>query len=221
MLAPSAGSGQHRGCGQGEGAIRRDGPELRHPVSRVLYDYWRGLLRPGAVPDRAVFDPMAIPDVLPHLFILEREDDDVIVRLAGTHLDERTVTPMTGRSVFTMYGPAGAAFHRRLFPLLFATPLGALKHVLVKLSGGLWRDADILYLPVGTGADGDIQLVSCAVALDDTTYQEGLALGEEMERISRLTLVAVDDQPLPPADRITADVLGDDTAGHRLHIVRA
>lgn len=164
---------------------------------------------------------MAIPDVLPHLFILGRDSDDVIVRLAGTHLDERTGTPLTGRSVFTMYGPSGAALHRRLFPLLFATPFGALKHVLVKLSGGLWRDADILYLPVSAGADGDIQLVSCAIALDDTSYQEGLALGEEMERISHLTLMAVDDRPLPTADRIAAQVLGDAHAGHRLHILRA
>lgn len=67
-----------------------DHPGALHPkIARVL-GYWRAIHPPCGLPGRRHFDPMAIPDALPGLCLLdvERDPPRLRYRIAGTRIAE-------------------------------------------------------------------------------------------------------------------------------------
>ena len=64
-----------------------------------LFDYWRALATDGTLPGRRHFDPLAIPDLLPRLWLLDvqREPFRLRYRLCGTKLVEALGQDPTGR----------------------------------------------------------------------------------------------------------------------------
>lgn len=66
----------------------------------ALFKYWRGL-NGGKAPARAQFDPMAIPSLLPPIYLVEFEADPFRVRyrLTGTKADEWNGFNITGRYI--------------------------------------------------------------------------------------------------------------------------
>lgn len=67
---------------------------------RALSEHWHGL-NAGATPVRAQFDPMAIPALLPHIYLADLEPDPFRVRyrLTGTRSDEWNGFNLTGRYI--------------------------------------------------------------------------------------------------------------------------
>jgi hypothetical protein len=65
-----------------------------------LFKYWRSL-NDGRAPARAQFDPMAIPTLLPPIYLVEFEPDPFRVRyrLTGTKADEWNGFNITGRYI--------------------------------------------------------------------------------------------------------------------------
>lgn len=80
----------------------QDTPSTKHRfTSRQAQDltaYWRKLaVKAGNIPARADFDPIAIPTILPSVFLIERLDNDTYrFRLQGTDFTDRGVSDMTG-----------------------------------------------------------------------------------------------------------------------------
>lgn len=77
--------------------------------------WWHGLPRPGgtALPDRATLDPLAIPELLPHVVLWEirpRPDGaaDYVVRLAGTSMVEVHGYEFTGFDMAKFHGAQNA-----------------------------------------------------------------------------------------------------------------
>ena len=69
-----------------------------------LFRYWDGIKGDRPLPNRCDFDPIAIPQLLPHLILVEvlRDEADGQVadfrfRVIGTHVDERMSDRYTGR----------------------------------------------------------------------------------------------------------------------------
>lgn len=64
----------------------------------TLLAYWHRLKEDeGGIPRRSSLNPVAIRDLLPFIFLLERRaPDDLLVRLSGTALDAISPMPMTG-----------------------------------------------------------------------------------------------------------------------------
>ena len=62
------------------------------------YEYWRGLCK-GRLPARAMIDPGAIPDLLPHIVIhgVRREPLDFLYRLVGTEVRRHMSAERTGQ----------------------------------------------------------------------------------------------------------------------------
>ena len=52
-------------------------PETWHPTIRALYDYWVSVHPPGGLPGRQHIDPIAIPRLLPHLFMVDVSRDPI------------------------------------------------------------------------------------------------------------------------------------------------
>jgi hypothetical protein len=69
---------------------------------RELYDYWRACAQSRPIPLRYDIDPVAIPNLLPGLSLLDvGEDlDSLQYRLAGTRVREIYGAEITGRTVF-------------------------------------------------------------------------------------------------------------------------
>jgi hypothetical protein len=63
---------------------------MRHTTSQSLYDYWNGLRRGRAAPERYEIQPKHIAPLLPETFIVEcGETDGYRIRLAGTRICEQ------------------------------------------------------------------------------------------------------------------------------------
>lgn len=71
---------------------------LTSQKAQELTAYWNKLAEEaGAIPHRTAFDPIAIPSVLPSVFLIERLDADTYrFRLQGTDFAERSVSDLTG-----------------------------------------------------------------------------------------------------------------------------
>ncbi len=71
---------------------------------RRVYDYWRCCAGARRMPSRADIDPVAIPDLLPSIAILDCAGplEDVRYRLAGTRLREIFGVELTNQRVFDL-----------------------------------------------------------------------------------------------------------------------
>ncbi len=70
-----------------------------HPKLRRLNDYWRSIHPRDGLPGRQHLDPLAIPDILPHLWLMDvqRGPFRLKYRLLGTLLVEWIGKDHTGR----------------------------------------------------------------------------------------------------------------------------
>lgn len=73
--------------------------EIRHPNLVRLYRHWETVRGTRAMPSRAEFDPLALPDLLGNLILIDvlREPLRFRYRLIGSRLTERVRRDMTGR----------------------------------------------------------------------------------------------------------------------------
>jgi hypothetical protein len=69
-----------------------------HPKVERLYAYWLAIHPAGALPGRQHFDPLAVHDLLPNIWLLDvqREPFRLRYRLAGTRITERLGREVTG-----------------------------------------------------------------------------------------------------------------------------
>lgn len=82
-----------------------------------LLAYWRSKSRAGRLPARADISPADIPEILPHLMMVEQAGDSFRCRLCGTAIAEAYGRELTGKSfaeAFSADGAARAERHCRL-----------------------------------------------------------------------------------------------------------
>lgn len=137
---------------------------MRHPFCLDLYRCWESIKPDYGFPQRKDFNPMAVPQCLPHLFMLERRDDDVRPRLTGSHIDEILSGQIDGGSVFDIYEDEVEQFHRELFSILFRRPCGATLHGRVEHDPAGGKDTDSIFLPIIK--DGQVLLMGICIAKD-------------------------------------------------------
>ena len=81
---------------------------LEDPLLRGVALYWRGKLRKGRLPGRHDLDPVEIPDLLSHLYLIDVERAPLRFRhrLIGTQITEWAGRDATGTYVDEVdYGP--------------------------------------------------------------------------------------------------------------------
>ena len=73
--------------------------EIRHPNLVRLYTHWDEMRRGKAMPARSDFDPLALPQLLGNLILVDVQHEPLRFRyrLIGSRLTERIGRDMTGR----------------------------------------------------------------------------------------------------------------------------
>jgi len=117
-----------------------------HVSKRMFADfeaYWRRLQETvsaagdGAfrVPTRKQFNPMAVPKLLPNLFMMEyASEDELFIRLTGTAIDIALERPMTGVNILDLYKGDERAFFKSAHENMARQPCAAVLRRFVRLS---------------------------------------------------------------------------------------
>jgi hypothetical protein len=81
-----------------------------HPKIARMLGYCRTIVPPDRLPGRAQFDPIAVPALLPNVWLLEREPGPRFrYRLMGTRVAAAFQSDLTGRYVEDAHTPESAA----------------------------------------------------------------------------------------------------------------
>jgi hypothetical protein len=128
---------------------------MHHSKTDGLLAYWRSLSRTGLVPTRADFDPVAIRELLPQVFMLGRQAvGDYRFRLAGSTVAELHGHVKRGEAALPLWGEddrvqvraALESVVRRCEPVV-VTALGE--------AGPFSLTLEILFAPLAN-ADGEV-----------------------------------------------------------------
>ena len=77
---------------------------MKHKTTQALFDYWNDVRAGRLAPLRSEIHPGDIRRILPHVFILERQDDEAYrFRLAGTGLCGTYGMEFRGHNLLTMW----------------------------------------------------------------------------------------------------------------------
>ena len=79
---------------------------MKLQTTRALYDYWNGLRGENSVPFRAQVNPADFRDALPHVFILQRDDEYTYpFRIAGTGICSNFGREFTSQNFMDLWTP--------------------------------------------------------------------------------------------------------------------
>ncbi|MBL8589661.1 MAG: PAS domain-containing protein [Methylobacteriaceae bacterium] len=175
---------------------------MKLATTREVYAYWNALRRARAAPERGEFDPAAIRDSLPDLFILEIDAAGRWpVRLSGTRLDA-AFGPLIGRSFLEIFAPGPA---RREAARLLRAVADDHEALVCGLSAvtphGRGPDFEFLALPLRDGGRTHRSLIGAlAAAGPPALAAPTLRLGEPATlRILRSEESRAAAPPAPPA----------------------
>ena len=81
---------------------------MKHPSTQEIFTYWNTLREARPAPLRSQINPVAIPKVLPDIFLLDCiEDDQHLIRLAGTRLCTLFGKELRGQSFNSLWNEFG------------------------------------------------------------------------------------------------------------------
>jgi len=105
--------------------------QLVVPAQRELFDYWVSCSADGEIPQRSVFTPVAVPQLLPYISLIDVEVTGRFrVRLAGTQLRDIFDREVTGLLVSELERMSSAGYWQRACSSVVETRLpmqGAIK----------------------------------------------------------------------------------------------
>ncbi len=78
-----------------------------HTNTEHLIGYWRSLATGASAPSRQAFDPAAVGELLPQIFMLELGTGALPFRLAGEFLIDLHARPLRGVDFQTLFSAAG------------------------------------------------------------------------------------------------------------------
>lgn len=117
-----------------------------------LFDYWLTLAPAGGPPPRQAVDPLHIPDLLPHVYLLEADPATYRVRLAGTAIRALFGVELTGASLLSVLPPLHRANAERSYGAVIAQRVAWCSINLYRLPGARMLRYVRIALPLATGS---------------------------------------------------------------------
>ena len=167
---------------------------MKHKTIQALFDYWNTLRAGRPAPLRSEIEPGAIRRVLPHVFILEREDaSNYRFRLAGTGLCGVYGMEFRGHNLLSMWQDD---CHESLKQALDEVVTGA-NAVIVEYTAATndHREAtfEMILLPLAQENGAITRVLGAAVPVDEFAW-----IGERLfarQWIDRMQIVNPDRMP--------------------------
>ncbi len=130
-----------------------------HPDTQFLIDRWSDLARApgvrGGVPARADFTPETLAARLPRAFLVERQGDEAIVRLAGTWIEAFHGEPLKDQSLAGLWRQASRPM---IASALAQTVREARPVVIAALAGSISAPIEVVLTPL-RGTTGQVDVV--------------------------------------------------------------
>lgn len=129
--------------------------EIKEPILRQVYDYWRGKCRDGAIPDRADLNPAEMTALLPHIFMMDIVDVGARFRyrLVGTEIVFKVGFDATGQFLDEVVGGDYLEHMRTLFLKVVTTRKGVYSSSTFQYPEREHVHTARLYLPLTNGGD--------------------------------------------------------------------
>ncbi|WP_262692874.1 PAS domain-containing protein [Kordiimonas aestuarii] len=147
------------------------------PVKRpldILWLYWRKLLKTGSgsIPLKSEISISGLGSTLPNIVLSERLDDDnVIIRLAGTAVENITGQPLAGLNLLDLTPPTQRDRIRRVYANLFTVPCGFHISESIRVKDGKKYTLGALVLPLAA-ADGAARFTIGQYALSRNGFED-------------------------------------------------
>ena len=152
-------------------------PRIESPFLRELYAYWRSRRGERAFPRRVDFEPLSVPDVLPHLILIAVERGPTTrfrIRLSGTFID--SVFGRTGTGRYLDESPINVREPRRLDAYLAVSAEGRIDIARTRYvtDEGRYFDYERLLLPLAIHDDRRVDAIVGAIAFAEPIATPGV-----------------------------------------------
>lgn len=142
--------------------------------ARRFFDYWDGLPKDGFIPDRASFNPAAIPELMRAVTMLEIWSRDRIdIRLAGTAVCDAMGFDPTGRNGVDLVATEAREDYLRLIEAQTGHPCGRRNVLRTRHSGGLVTRSEAITLPMSHKLSGHAMILSFFAAIESVGFEAG------------------------------------------------
>lgn len=140
---------------------------MKHQNSRALYDYWNNLRQSRPAPLRSEIEPRAIKDLLPNLFILQRDSDaSYTYRLAGTDLCHHFGQELRNQNFLKNWNNNELHSITTLFKSINEDGTAAVLGVKAHEEGASHSLMEYLFVPVRLDASDEIRILGCGSVFD-------------------------------------------------------
>lgn len=142
--------------------------------AQKFFDYWDGLPKDGFVPDRASFNPAAIPELMRAVTILEIwARDRIEIRLAGTAVCDAMGFDPTGRNALDLVAPEARETYLRLIEAQTELPCGRCNVLRTRHAGGLVTRSEAITLPMSHARSDHSMILSFFAAIESAGFEAG------------------------------------------------
>ncbi len=158
-------------------------PAFTDPTLKELFDFWRSIGKEGSIPRRQDFEPMAIPALLPDLYLVELTQPErrFRYRLVGTRVAQNAGFDATGSYLDELSCGTTMSFVVKLLqrcvdlrqPVASASSFGG--------EGRAYLVVRRVFLPLTFGR-GTVDQILCGQTFDQSV--QPMPLGGEIDRSS-------------------------------------
>lgn len=146
--------------------------DFQSPHSAEILSYWQSLRTGAGIPTTEDFFDHVPARIAPYLILFECIDNDLIVRLIGTQLDERWGGNMTGQSWPSVNPHLKAANIISNFMTLHDHPCGACAHGGFMTSSGRNMSVETISFPLAVRNGRPPRVISGSFTLQSLDFDE-------------------------------------------------
>lgn len=132
-------------------------------------DYWRGKCDGRPMPRRADIDPLDIPRLLPHVYLIDIHENplDFTYRLLGTDVIANTEVDFSGRRLSEIKDRGSQGQLLEIYARVWATVAPAVDRVLYLTQGGNHKYFENVVAPISTDGERVDMLFGAAIHLPE------------------------------------------------------
>jgi hypothetical protein len=176
-------------------------PEIAHSGTRHLFRYWESIRKERSAPLRSDIGLHSIRQLLPWVFIAERNASAHLLRLAGTGICRLWGVNMTGRDLFEHWPVFERQTMARLLDSASRRRQPFVMRCMARTDSGRRTSLEIIGLPVEADDTGTIQVLGLVVPLSEPDWLRN----EPLTSFELISVRIIWTEPLPGEGKLLPD----------------